>query len=109
VREAVLERGLPWRDRAFVVDDWYITAYDPIRALDGSIVGILYVGVLEQAYASIRDRVILSFFAIASIGFLVIIITCVMINNITRPIGDMVAATHACGGPAGPGSGRGPG
>jgi two-component system NtrC family sensor kinase len=95
VREAVLARGLPWRDRAFVVDDWYITAYDPIRALDGSIVGILYVGVLEQAYASIRDRVILSFFAIASIGFLVIIgITYVMISNITRPIGDMVAATH---------------
>jgi len=95
VREAVLERGLPWRDRAFVVDDWYIAAYDPIRALDGDIVGILYVGVLEQAYASIRDRVILSFFAIASIGFLVIIgITYVMISNITRPIGDMVAATH---------------
>jgi two-component system NtrC family sensor kinase len=78
-----------------VVDDWYIAAYDPLRALDGSIIGILYVGVLEQAYASIRDRVILSFFAIASIGFLVIIgITYVMVSNITRPIGDMVAATH---------------
>jgi two-component system NtrC family sensor kinase len=53
------------------------------------------VGVLERAYASIRDRVILSFFAIASLGFLLIIgITYVMISNITRPIGDMVAATH---------------
>lgn len=96
VRAAVLDQGLRWRDRAFVVDDWYIAAYDPIRALDGGIVGILYVGVLERAYASIRDRVILSFFAIASIGFLVIIgITYVMISNITRPIGDMVAATHS--------------
>jgi len=95
VREAVIEQGRRWRNRAFVVNDWYIAAYDPIRALDGSVIGILYVGVLEQAYASIRDRVILSFFAIASIGFLVIIgITYVMISNITRPIGDMVVATH---------------
>jgi len=95
VREAVLDQGRPWRSRAYVVDDWYIAAYDPIRALDGSIIGILYVGVLERAYASIRDRVILSFFAIASIGFLVIIgITYVMISNITRPIGNMVVATH---------------
>ena len=95
VRAAVLDQGLPWRNRAFVVNDWYIAAYDPIRALDGGIIGILYVGVRERAYASIRDRVILSFFAIASIGFLVIIgITYVMISNITRPIGEMVAATH---------------
>jgi two-component system, NtrC family, sensor kinase len=95
VAAAVLQEGRPWRGRAFVVNRRYIAAYDPLRALDGSIVGILYVGVLERAYASIRDRVILSFFAIASLGFLLIIgITYVMISNITRPIGDMVAATH---------------
>ena len=96
VRQTVLDDGLPWRGRAFVVDDWYIAAYDPIRDLDGQVVGILYVGLLERAYASIRDRVILSFFAIASVGFLLIIgITYVMISNITRPIGDMVAATRS--------------
>ncbi len=95
VHDAVLERGLPWRDRAFVVDNWYITAYDPIKDLGGSVVGILYVGVLERAYASIRDRVIVSFFAIATLGFLLIIgVTYVMISNITSPIGEMVAATR---------------
>ena len=38
---------------------------------------------------------ILSFFTIATIGFILIIgITYVMISNITRPIGEMVAATR---------------
>lgn len=95
VAQQVLDRGEPWHDRAFVVRDWYIAAYEPIRNLDGPTVGMLYVGVLEQAYASIRDRVILSFFAIATIGFILIIgITYVMISNITRPIGEMAAATR---------------
>lgn len=95
VRQAVLDRGESWRDRAFVVNDWYITAYDPIRDLQGTVVGILYVGVLETGYAAIRNRVILSFFAIATVGFLLIIgITYVMISNMTRPIGEMVAATR---------------
>jgi two-component system NtrC family sensor kinase len=95
VRAAVLEHGLPWRDRAFVVNDWYITAYDPIRNLQNDVVGILYVGVLEAGYAAVRNRVILSFFALATAGFLLIIgITYAMISNITRPIGEMVAATR---------------
>jgi two-component system NtrC family sensor kinase len=96
VAEAVLDRGEPWRDRAYVVNDWYIAAYDPLRDLAGHVVGILYVGVLEQAYASIRDRVILSFFALATVGFIMIIgLTYAMISNITRPIGEMVAATRS--------------
>jgi two-component system, NtrC family, sensor kinase len=95
VHDAVLVRGLPWRGRAFVVNDWYIAAYDPIQDLRGSVVGILYVGVLERAYASIRDRVVFSFFGIATLGFLLIIgITYAIISNITSPIGEMVAATR---------------
>jgi two-component system NtrC family sensor kinase len=59
------------------------------------VVGILYVGVLEAGYAAIRNRVILSFFALATGGFLLIIgITYVMISTMTRPIGEMVAATR---------------
>ena len=95
VAAAVLRRGALWHQRAFIVRDWYIAAYEPIRALDGTVVGMLAVGVLERAYGSIRDRVILSFFALATIGFILIIgVTYVMISNVTRPIGEMVAATR---------------
>lgn len=96
VYRAVFERGGDWRGRAFVVNDWYISAYEPIRNCAGKVIGMLYVGLLEKAYSSIRDRVILSFFAIATVGFFVIAgITYYMIGSITRPIGEMVAATRS--------------
>ena len=95
VREAVLERGGMWRDRAFVVRDWYISAYEPIRNLEGKVIGILYVGVLDKAYTSTRNRVIFSFFGIATVGFILIIgLTYYMIRSITHPVGLMVAATR---------------
>jgi two-component system NtrC family sensor kinase len=56
---------------------------------------MLSVGIPENTYTSIRNRVVLLFFGIATGGFLLIIgITYYMIGNITRPIGQMVAATH---------------
>ncbi len=95
VYQAVCQRGESWRDRAFVVSDWYISGYEPIRNYRGDVVGILYVGVLEQAFTSTRDRVILSFFGIATLGFILIIaITYYEISRITRPVGEMVAATR---------------
>jgi len=95
VSAAVLKRGETWRGRAFVVKDWLISEYDPIRDYDGNVVGMLSVGIPENTYTSIRNRVVLLFFGIATGGFLLIIgITYYMIGNITRPIGQMVAATH---------------
>ena len=31
VREAVLKHGEMWVDRAFVYDDWYVSAYEPLK------------------------------------------------------------------------------
>ena len=61
VGEQVLERGLPWIHRAFVVDDWYITAYEPIRDIKNKIVGMLYVGILENKYVVLKERLVLLF------------------------------------------------
>jgi two-component system NtrC family sensor kinase len=95
VNDAVLLRGQTWLGRAFVVRDLYISGYEPIRNYNGKIIGMLYVGLLEAAYTSIRNRVIFSFFGIATIGFILIIgITYYEIRGITRPIAQMVAATQ---------------
>ena len=48
VQEQVLGKGEPWIHRAFVVDDWYITAYEPIQDIQDKIVGMLYVGMMES-------------------------------------------------------------
>jgi len=95
VADAVLQRGEIWRGRAFVVKDWYISEYAPIRNYRGETIGMLSVGVLENTYTAISNQVILSFFGIATAGFLLILgITYYMIHNITRPIGEMVVATR---------------
>jgi len=70
VGKDVLEDGRKWVDRAFVVNDWYITAYQPIKNIKGKIIGILYVGMLEAPYIEIRNKVVLSFFGIALLCFL---------------------------------------
>jgi len=54
VYDKVLENDMSWYDRAFVVNDWYLSAYDPIHDLEGNTIGILYVGVLAQKYEDLR-------------------------------------------------------
>jgi two-component system NtrC family sensor kinase len=61
VEEQVLEKGLPWIRRAFVVDDWYLTAYEPIRDIQDKIVGMLYVGILENKYVVLKEKLVLLF------------------------------------------------
>jgi two-component system NtrC family sensor kinase len=71
VYEQVLGEGLPWIQRAFVVDEWYITAYEPIRDVQDKIIGMLYVGMLESKYALMKERLILLFFFFSMSGMLI--------------------------------------
>jgi two-component system NtrC family sensor kinase len=70
VQEKVLGKGEPWIQRAFVVDDWYITAYEPIRDIEDKIVGMLYVGMMENKYAIMKEKLILLFFLFSMSGML---------------------------------------
>lgn len=54
VRARVLDEGQTWLDSAFVVNDWYISAYEPIRDRSGDRVGMLYVGFLETPFAEAK-------------------------------------------------------
>ncbi|HKK84115.1 MAG TPA: cache domain-containing protein [Roseovarius sp.] len=56
VRARVLEEGRTWLDRAFVVNDWYISAYQPITDSFGKRVGMLYVGFLETPFREAKTR-----------------------------------------------------
>jgi two-component system NtrC family sensor kinase len=91
VYDHVIQNGKIWADRAFVVNDWYITAYEPILDIEGNIIGSLYVGLLEQPFKH-PQKVILAFFiitlsitAVTSI-FLMFFYTKIMI----RPIDSIV-------------------
>ena len=58
VREAVLGRGSTWLDRAFVVNDWYVSAYAPLADGQGARVGMLYVGYLERPFTWLKYGVL---------------------------------------------------
>lgn len=49
-----IEKGHAYYGRAYVVDDWYLAAYEPIR-IDGEIKGMLFVGVKEKEYQMLKD------------------------------------------------------
>ncbi|MBW1800854.1 MAG: Cache 3/Cache 2 fusion domain-containing protein [Deltaproteobacteria bacterium] len=49
--------GRTYRGRAYVVDDWYITAYEPIRGKGDEVIGALYVGVKERSADSLKDEI----------------------------------------------------
>lgn len=70
VRHAVLDRGRTWLDSAFVVNDWYISAYEPITDSYGKRVGMLYVGFLETPFTQAKYQtllmIVLAFLAIAA-------------------------------------------
>jgi two-component system NtrC family sensor kinase len=94
VNDAVLKEGRTWTDRAFVVNDWYITAYEPIRDISGEIVGILYVGMLEKPYVDLRNRMMLTFVGVAFFTVLVLfIILYFSTTRIVKPLQDMAGAT----------------
>lgn len=87
VYDRVLIKGRPWIDRAFVVNDWYITAYEPLKDISGKIIGILYVGLLEAPYIEIRNRVILDFLAIALFSIVLLIGTAYFTaSRTTKPL-----------------------
>jgi len=50
VRDAVLGEGQTWLARAFVVNEWYVSAYEPLLDRHGRRIGMLYVGFLERPF-----------------------------------------------------------
>nr|HPM23058.1 methyl-accepting chemotaxis protein [Phycisphaerae bacterium] len=52
-----LLKGETYVGRAFVVDRWYITAYEPIKAAAGEVVAALYVGIPQEIAASLRKAI----------------------------------------------------
>lgn len=56
VADAVLKKRQRWLDRALVVDQWYLTAYEPLIDSNNRVVGALYVGLLEEPYLQLKKR-----------------------------------------------------
>ena len=94
VKELVLKNGEKWIDRAFVVNDWYITAYEPIEDIFTQRVGMLYVGVLEAKYADVRRKA-LSIFIIMTVASMALAVGLgtYSANRTSRPVQQLINAS----------------
>ncbi len=91
----VVEAGERWTARAFVVDDWYITAYGPMKDIDGTLVGILYVGVLADRFDALRRQTVLTFAAVSVAGMvLALFIASFLAGGILRPVRHLAEASR---------------
>ncbi len=99
VYDRVLESGQRWVDRAFVVRDWYITAYEPIRDPRDRTVGVLYVGVLDQKYADLKRQILNSFLTpVILAAIAAIVLAFALTKTITRPVNELLFATRRLAG-----------
>jgi two-component system NtrC family sensor kinase len=95
VYDRVLKAGLDYVGRAYVVNEWFITRYEPLRSYDGQVVGMLYVGARESSFralvSDVTNRVIL--IAVVSI-ILAGVIAVPIARVIIRPVADLVEANR---------------
>jgi two-component system NtrC family sensor kinase len=87
IYDAVILNGERWVGDAFVVNNWYISAYEPIRDIDNRIVGIMFVGILKQPFSDLLRNTILTFLGIAIGVILIIIVVAILLTRkISTPL-----------------------
>ena len=87
VYDTVVKKGETWLGRAFVVNQWYISAYQPIRDLDNNVIGMIYVGIQEKLFQDI-NRQTLGFYILMILAgsILALLLSLYFIKAILTPI-----------------------
>ena len=94
VYRQVIERGLPWIGRAFVVNDWYKTAYEPIRNTGGKVIGMLYVGTLKKPFDALARNTTIAFLLIAAaVAVLSLALSLFLAACVSKPLNNLLNAT----------------
>lgn len=95
VRASVLERGNTWTDYAFVVNDWYISAYEPIIDAYGKRVGMLYAGFPEAPFRYAYYRTLGAALVLLLLGMLIASLVVVRgATGIFKPIESIAAVVR---------------
>jgi methyl-accepting chemotaxis protein len=106
---AIFEGKAPYRGEVQILDEPYMTAYDPIFGANGELLGILYVGLKKAEFLkSAHNTLLMIIGATLLIAVIAMTASCFLArNNIVRPLrssidtmkrlakGDLSAATPA--------------
>ncbi|OQY26396.1 MAG: hypothetical protein B6244_13695 [Candidatus Cloacimonetes bacterium 4572_55] len=55
---SALMRGEVYRGLSYVVNDWYLTAYEPIFDNNGGVIGALYIGITQESISTLREAIL---------------------------------------------------
>jgi two-component system NtrC family sensor kinase len=91
VYQRVLTEGKVWSAPAFVVNQWYLTAYKPIEDPRGQVIGALYVGLRRAPFAHQRNTIVAVFLAaIFVVSVITLLVLWLVTNWVLRPIGRVL-------------------
>lgn len=91
VYDHVIKDGKEWDDRAFVVNNWYITSYAPIRDIDNKIIGSLYVGLLEEPFKKPQKNIMVFFVIMIGLSaFAGLVLMFLFTRNLLKPLDNIM-------------------
>lgn len=95
VAETVLQRGEVWLARARVINEWYLTAYEPIMDDDNKAIGALYVGMLEKPFTALKKRSFLTLFGLLIFGCLLGgLLAGLMARRLSKPVLELASSAE---------------
>jgi len=95
VLDVVLMDGVGFTGPAYVVNEWFITRYEPLFDHRDEIVGILYVGARQAAFINLVNEFDARILMVALISTLVAVVIAIPISrSITRPVETLAEATE---------------
>lgn len=95
VYDKVFQQGQVWLDKAFVVNNWYLSGYSPIYDIEKRVIGILYVGILEEKYNLIkRGATMLALMITLITAIIAVVFSVYLIRTFISPIRNLVAASQ---------------
>jgi two-component system NtrC family sensor kinase len=95
VWDVVLVQGVGFTGPAYVVNENFITRYEPLRDHRGDIVGILYVGARQAAFQSLVNEFDTRILVIALGSTLLAVMIAIPISrSMTRPLETLAQATE---------------
>ncbi|SIS96223.1 sensor histidine kinase [Neptunomonas antarctica] len=92
VHQHVMTQGLTWINRAFVVNDWYISAYKPLVDLNNHRIGMIYAGFTEAPF---NDIYYTTLFESGSLIGLIMLVSGFLILRHTRLLLNPLARIHS--------------
>jgi len=94
VYNTVVRKGETWLGRAFVVNQWYISAYRPIMDLDDNVIGMLYIGIQEKLFQDINKQTLVFYILMILAGsVLALLLSLYFIKTILNPYNTLIESS----------------